>query len=898
VVKSLLTLGLRWPRTTLAVIGVLVAFASWRVIYGPLRVSTSRTGLVSQKSPYQARLFRYYETFGRSQFAALVVSGATADAQRTFVDKFETELAKFPEFHGRVLGKVTLDDVAETLLVWQPELAKALPMLKNGLEPGADAWTSLARAATRRLNGELGDAKAPSADPKLPAPAPNSDANARAERDPKLIGRMADVVHVLREAVAGDGRLAIGELGVSQGGSRLDERGYLVGAGGRYHLVLIYPALQSDEGRELEPLVTRIRSARDRAIAGVNAPGLQADLTGGPALAVDEVASIQEGSQVSSILSTAGIFVLLMGAFRSFRHVLVAQVPMLASMALTLGFVQIVYGGLNLVTSSFMSVLLGLGIDFSVHLLYRYGEARERGEEEKHALASAVLEGGPAVALGASTAIIAFLTTTTTEFAAFSQLGVITTTGLVTVVICAFLLFPPLMPWLGGKKPVHMREFFGLNLVLKLVGRAPRWVLGTSVALTLAAIASLLIKPPAFNGRTFDFLPAHAESYRGLLHIEQAGTPPLDAHFTVDSFAAAETLTRKLRAIREVSVVQSPSDLVPPETPEQIARIRSAVAELPPGLPKIPAATPDQGPARLAALRDLGDAFDEVGFALRQAGKDDSGVTRLVKELGELRSFLEKQPDQGTAALNRVSRGLEDALDRAVTTARNIAARGQYAPRDLPPVGQVRYASLDGTKLAVHAYPAGDVGEASFAERFEARLRPLDPNVAGTALNMLPHQRYITDGFRRAAAIAFVLIAVLIALTFRRTSDTLLALFPVVVAWIWMLALMRPFGIDFTPANMVALPLLLGVGVDTGVHMIHRTRESDGPAPLQTLLHGTGTAVSVGTLTNIAGFAALIAADYRAMQGLGLLLSIGIALSLVTSVVVLPALLVALRRAS
>jgi hypothetical protein len=897
VIKFLLTIGLRWPRATLAIIGVLVALASWRIIYGPLRVSTSRTGLVSLKSPYQARLFRYYETFGRSQFAALVISGATGDIQRTFVDRFENELAKFPEFHGRVLGKVTLDDVAETLLVWQPELARVLPFLGTGLKPGEDPWVSLAHAAERRVSGELGGAAASPA-AKAGATAPTPEAAPAAERDPKLLGRMADVLHVLREAVMGNGRLAIGELGVSQGGSRLDEHGYLVGAGGRYHLVLIYPALESDEGRELKPLVDRIRGARDRVLAGMKAPGLQADLTGAPALAVDEVASIQSGSQISSVLSTAGIFILLMGAFRSLRHVAVAQVPMLASMVLTLGFVQVAYGGLNLVTSSFMSVLLGLGIDFSVHLLYRYGEARERGEQQNHALASAVLEGGPAVALGASTAIIAFLTTTTTEFRAFSELGVITTTGLVTVVVCAFLLFPPLMPWLGGKKPVHMREFFGLSMVLKLVGRAPRWVLGTSVLLTLAAVVSLVVDPPGFNGRTFDFLPSHAESYRGLLRIEQAGTPPLDAHFTVASFAEAEALTRRLRAIPEVSVVQSPSDLVPPETPEQIARIRRAVAELPAEMPTIPLVSAQDGPARLQALRDLGDAFDEVGFALRQAGKDDSGATRVSAELAELRRWLEKQPDQGAAALNRLSRGLEDALRRAVTTARHVAERGAYAPRDLPPVGQVRFASLDGQKLAVHAYPSGDVGEASFAERFEARLRPLDANVAGTALNMLPHQRYITDGFRRAAAIAFVLIAILIAFTFRRTSDTLLALFPVVVAWLWMLALMRPLGIDFTPANMVALPLLLGVGVDTGVHMIHRTRESEGPARLQTLLHGTGTAVSVGTLTNIAGFAALMAADYRAMQGLGLLLSVGIALSLVTSVVVLPALLVATRRAS
>ena len=886
-IKFLLTLGLRWPRATLATIAALVVAAACLVVFGPLGVSTSRTGLVSLKSPYQARLFNYYQAFGRTQFAALVVSGESGAAQREFVDRFEAELARYPEFRGRVLGKVTLDDIAETLLVWQPELARFFPKLGAALEPGKDPWVSLLGAAERRVSGELGGSDADAAKPDAAADAPEK------------LGRLADAIAAFRHALATDGRLAIGQVGLGHGGggSQVDAEGYLVGPDGKYHLVLVYPALQSDEGRELKPVVEKIRGARDRALAASKAPALHADLTGVPALAVDELASLQQGSQVTSVWSTVGIFLLLMGVFRNLRHVGVALVPMLVSMVLTLGFVQLAFGGLNLVTSSFMSVLMGLGIDFSVHLLWRYGEARARGETLGHALESSLLEGGPAVALGATTAIIAFLTTTTTEFAAFSQLGVITAVGLITVVVCAFLLFPPLMPLLGGKQPVQMREFFGLSVVLKLVGHAPRWVLGASVVATVAAVASLVVAPPGFNGRTFDFLPAGAESYRGLKLIEQAGTPPLDAHFMVSSFGAAEAVAKKLRAVPEVSVVQSPSDVFPSETPERIARIRAAAAELPATLPAIPPASPADAAARLEAVRALADAFDEAAFAMRQAGRDDSGAVRVSKELTALRAWLSAAPEQGTVALNRVSLALGGAMDRAADTARRIAARGAFSPADLPAVARSRFASKDGTRLAVHVYPKGDVGDERFATRFEAALRPLDPDVAGTALNMLPHQRYITDGFRRAALYAFVLIAALIGFVFRRANDTLLALFPVVVAWIWMLALMRPLGIEFTPANMVALPLLLGVGVDTGVHMIHRTRETSGPAALEMLLHGTGTAVSVGTLTNIAGFAALIAADYRAMAGLGLLLSAGIALSLVTSVVVLPALLVVTGRA-
>ena len=103
---------------------------------GGLRVSTSRTGLVT--SPHQERLFNYHAAFGRSELAVLVVSGETAEDRRQFVDRFESELAKLPEFERRVLGKVTLDTVAETLLVWRPELAQLLPKAAAALEPGVD----------------------------------------------------------------------------------------------------------------------------------------------------------------------------------------------------------------------------------------------------------------------------------------------------------------------------------------------------------------------------------------------------------------------------------------------------------------------------------------------------------------------------------------------------------------------------------------------------------------------------------------------------------------------------------------------------------------------------------------------------------------------------------------
>ena len=885
-IKHLLTVGLRWPRAALSCITLLVVASGLLILVGGLRVSTSRTGLVT--SPHQDRLFNYYATFGRSELAVLVVSGETPEQRRQFVDRFESELAQLPELERRVLGKVTLDTVAETLLVWRPELAQVLPKAAAALEPGVDPWASWAQAAERRLSSELAGASG------------NNDAALRSlpEQQTRGLGRLADGLKALRQALVSGGQPSFGDLGgLNRGGSSFDERGYLVGGKGAYHLVLIFPALQSDEGRELKPAVERIRAARDRALGPFSKTGLHADLTGAPALAVDELKSLQDSSRITSVISTVGIFLLLMLVFRSLRHVGVLLLPLLAGMAISLGFVVLAYGGLNLVTSSFMSVLLGLGIEFGVHLLHRYSEARVDGEDVRPALSTALLSDGPAVALGACTTAAAFLTTTATKFAAFAQLGVITAVGLGVTLVCTITCFPALLPLLAGKRQPNMHELVGLSTVLNVVGRRARWVLGISGLATLIGLASLLVARPGFNGRTFDFLPAHAESYRGLKRIEESGTPPLDTHFMVSSFEQARELTQKLRQTPEVAQVQSPSDLLPPETTERIARIKQAVSELAGYTPAIPEATAAQGAARLAAFSALADTLDELAFALRQANLDGSDATRAAHELNALARWLSTQPEAGAPALNRLGKAMETALARAVGTARRIAERGQFAPTDLPPVFVARFVSKDGKRLAVHAYPAGNVEEEDFATRFAARLRALDPNVAGTALNLLPHERYITEGFRRAAGYSLVLMSLALWLMFRRFGDTLLALLPVVLGSIWMLALMRPLGIQFTAANMVALPLLLGICLDSGVHIVHRSLEGPGSARLETLVQGTGTAVSVAALTNLIGFASLMAADYRAMQGLGLLLSLGIALSLLASVLVLPALLVVLGRA-
>ncbi|MBW2459824.1 MAG: MMPL family transporter, partial [Deltaproteobacteria bacterium] len=169
-------------------------------------------------------------------------------------------------------------------------------------------------------------------------------------------------------------------------GVSVDELGYVVSGNGDYHLVAFFPDLPGAEGYEVKPMVDKIRSIRDQIDTGA----VKADLTGLPALVTDELAIVKRGLWQTSGATTGGILLLLLLAFRSFRYTILTLLPLATGMVLTLAVARWLFGGLNLVTSTFVSVLLALGIDFGVYLLNRYGELVRGGAESTAAIRGAL----------------------------------------------------------------------------------------------------------------------------------------------------------------------------------------------------------------------------------------------------------------------------------------------------------------------------------------------------------------------------------------------------------------------------------------------------------------------------------------------------------------------------
>lgn len=859
-----------------------------------LDVSTSRTGLVSDDDPQQKRMNAFFERFGRPDVPLFVVSGGDAAARRTLVDRLQEKLESEPDLRGRVLGRIGPEDVASVALLAQPELLGAMrgalgrdADVSKLLESGVAGWlNALAERILAGLDGDDDD------------DGPAGSSEQEAEQAVAQLAQLGTLAAVLEDVLVGRdpldrfaGQTSFGQRGV-------DDKGYLVTTDAEHHLVVVYAEFSSDEGRVLRPIIERFRELRDEALVG--APeGLEAHLTGLPALSVDELEIVQAGLISSSIAATLGIFGLCLALFRSFRQTVVALLPLLPGIVATLAAVHLLYGHLNLITSSFVAVLLGLGIDFSVHLVSRRNEEIRKGASEASAILLALQRTGPGIATGAIVTAAAFLTNATTEFTAYGELGIVTAIGLLAIMAITLVLIPPLLVvGRGSAQPKLPPEPPGIGVLLVLVRRAklPLVVLGVLGAVAGAATLQRI----DFNARYFDFLPQSTESAKGLAVLEYDElASPVFAAITAESVEEARTKAERLRALPNVAGVQTPSDLLPPLDDSKLAALRSGLSGSEPNFAKL-AALELSGVQLAKASGAVASALEDVKFELKAAGQSTESVTSALTAFRSLTKTAAGLDEVGKARVAALHAGVVAIAEPAWRTASAVAARGHYTAQDLPPLFAERFVAEDGEGLAIYAVPAGSFWEVEVADAFAADVRSVDEDAVGLAMVHVEHGQMVLAGFRKAAIFAAGVIVVLLLIDFRSLRGALLALLPTALGWCWMMGLMPLLGLSFNVANIVALPLVLGIGITFGVHMVHRQREitEDKKVPeIDGIVRGTGGAIIVAASTTMVGFAGLIITDYGGMQSLGLTMVLGIATCLVATVLVLPAAMLLLGEA-
>ena len=883
-------LGIRRPWWVLGVVGIITVFAG--ILTHGMPVSTSRYKLVSEAdNPLQARRAAFWDRFGYQDALVMVLTGGEAAERQRVATELCAKLETSERFAGRTMCRIGAEQMAEVAFLFKPEALGELRKrfgdadLGAVVEGGLPVWVgAVEQQITRALQGETGGS-APSAEEIEAGPA--ALASALRALDAQLRG--------------GDPLTALPSLAAAEkipGGIHLDDRGFLVGADGTYHVVALFPELPGTEGLELKPFVDEIRAARDAIDLG----GVSANLTGMPAVVVDELQVVTRGLQQSTAATIVGILLLLYIGYRSFRYSLIALVPLAVGTVVSLAFTRLVFGGTNLITSSFVSVLMGIGSDFAIIMLGRYSEQLRAGQSSAAAIRSALVLCGPGTLIAATTTIAAFLTLTTTTFTAYAQLGIIVGAGLAFMVLFTVLLLPPVVTLVNTKrKRMAAPEFIGMRHLPPIVRKGRHAIVFVGGILAVwAAIQAFGLK---FNARYFDFLPEGAESVRGLERIERdESVTPMVANVPTDGVEQARSIAAALRTLPSVGSVDTATDTLPELTDERLENLRDGLKALGkmPDFGKLRARTRSAKEV-VSKLGLLVDAFDEAAFGARQAGKPTAGLEDAKKACAEVQMTLRDLPDDGRVALGALETQVANLLERAWSTATAVAARGAYAPSDLPPVFRARFVAKDGQGMAVYVQPGGNIWKSDAAQRFYNEVVEVAPEASGLALEVHSHQSDILRSFTRAALITAGLMFLTCLVSLRSLRDAVLAMLPVLVGFSLMMGFMATAKIDINVANIVALPQLQGISVELGAQILVRTRQSaaeqGGVAKLRDVLQGTGSSILIAAGTTILGFAALTLADYRAMKSFGLMMTVGTTSTIVASLVFLPAVLVLLKRA-
>jgi hypothetical protein len=476
-----------------------------------------------------------------------------------------------------------------------------------------------------------------------------------------------------------------------------------------------------------------------------------------------------------------------------------------------------------------------------------------------------------------------------------SELGLISGGGMLIILFLALTFFPALLSsWLAPDPEHELKsEVVFRGDLLRRIGRHPRWVRRTAFAafaISLVLIPRVRFDPNAVDLRDPD--TPSVQAFNDLLSQAGAASPWFLNVVSPD----LDTANARARELAELDVVESAVTLasyVPTDQEEKleiladVAFLLDPTGALPPGDSDGERSVEEQ----IAALRALRDFLATSGLDATSGILAES--VRLLRQ--QLSGFLERvEADADPAeALQTLEDLLLASLPRQVARLRKAVSAEPVGLDDLPEELLTRMVATDG-QARIQVFPRQTLRKEAELREFTEAVQAMEPQATGIAVNLLAFGEACQEAFRQALGSAVVVIALLLLVLWRSLRDTALVLAPLFLAAAGTVAAMVITGVAFNFANLVVIPLLFGIGVDSGIHLVHRSKELDwgGEALLGTT---TARAVLYSALTTTVSFGSLVLSSHRGIQSLGWLLIFGMAMTLVSNLVVLPALLEAWR---
>src|SRR6266566_8034275 len=604
--------------------------------------------------------------------------------------------------------------------------------------------------------------------------------------------------------------------------------------------------------------------------------GAKLRLTGPVAIADEEYATLEEGAFTNTTVTIVVVLTILWLALRSFGIILAVAISLVVGLSITAAIGLALVGALNLISIAFAVLFIGLGVDFGIQFSVRYRAERHEVDELHEALVNTARHVGAQLTLAAAATAAGFLSFLPTDYKGLSELGLLAGLGMIIAFLTSITVIPALLTVL--RPPGEPKEM-GFKSLAPLDRFMERHRIPIIVGIGLAVAAGL----PLLYWLQFDFNPLNlrstkVESVATLLELRS--DPAIGAssiYVLAPSKEAAQSDLEKLSKLPEVSSVKTIESFVPADQQPKLAAIRQLATVLDPVLRPDPNKKPPTDADNIAALKSAVDALKQS--AGTQIGRGAAAAKRLAEDLAKIAS--------GDKAMRgRAHAAMVPSLNTALDELRNYLQAQPVTLETLPPEIAGKWVTQDG-RYKVEILPKGDPTDNETLRQFARAVQAVEPNATGGPIAILESGRTVVRAFYEAGFWALGSIIILLWIVLRRFGDVLLTIIPLLMAGVVTMELMVLLGMKLNFANIIALPLLLGVGVAFKIYYIMAWR-----AGQTGLLQSSLTrAVIFSAMTTATAFGSLWLSSHPGTSSMGKLMALALVTTMAAAVLFQPVLM-------
>lgn len=654
-------------------------------------------------------------------------------------------------------------------------------------------------------------------------------------------------------------------------------------------LIILKPSLDYTQLQPAEQSIAAVHAAARQADIVEDGP-VQLRITGEVALAEEELSSSLSGMEFAGIITFFMVWGVLYFAMR--RGALIFNVLICLGMGLllTAAFATLVVGHLNLISIAFAVLYIGLGADFAIHFLLRYREVLEGGAAPAGALHISGGDAGAALTACTITNAIGFYAFMPTDYSGVAELGIISGTGMIISLLVTLTLSPALLRYLPGRGPVKALTTGSVGKVLEW---SLKWRKVTYVITLLAAAGALAILPQVrFDYNLLNMQDQRGEAIKAFRELlAEPDHSPWHAISLVPDRKDARRLAQQLTELPEVDRVVTLLDFVPENQEEKLPLIEDMALTMGPITPSEQPGSKghDAAVQQRKQLNMLARELDR--FIAERADHPASIDARALRtSLGRLFDRLDTiSTEEGNRLLSAVEDDLLATLPSALQKLATATEAIPFEEQELPAELQERWHSRSGEYRLV-IYPAEDLNDNEALRRFVRSVQTVAPDATGAPMVSLEAGEAVVRAFVQAFLLALVGIIVALLILLRSVKYAMLVLLPLLLSSLFTASFTVLLNVPFNFANIIALPLLLGLGIDSSLHMVHRSLNNELVSEI--LIHtSTARAIFYSALTALVDFASLMFSPHQGTASMGIMLTVGLAFTLVCTLLILPVLL-------